>query len=74
VEKFEIIKQGLGSIFSQLQNGLTEYSRTVQHTTQKYLDQYSSSLTTTTDALSSAIQQQNEVVEMLVESLNSHKR
>ena len=74
VEKFEIIKQGLGSIFSQLQNGLTEYSRTVQHTTQKYLDQYSSSLTTTTDALSSAIQQQNEVVEMLVESLNSRKR
>lgn len=73
VEKFEIIKQGLGSIFSQLQNGLTEYSRTVQHTTQQYLDQYSTSLTTTTDALSSTIQQQNEVVEMLVESLNSRK-
>lgn len=74
VEKFEIIKQGIGSIFTQLQAGLSEYSRTVQTTTQKYLDQYSSSLTTTTDALSSTIQQQNEVVEMLVESLNSHKR
>lgn len=74
VMKFEIIKQGLGSIFSQLQNGLTEYSRTVQSTTQKYLDQYSSSLTTTTDALSSAINEQSSVVEMLVESLNSHKR
>ena len=73
VEKFETIKQGLGSIFAQLQSGLTEYSRTVQATTQKYLDQYSSSLTTTTDALSSTIQQQNEVVEMLVESLNSRK-
>lgn len=73
VEKFEIIKQGIGSIFTQLQNGLSEYSRTVQTTTQKYLDQYSSSLTSTTDALSSAIQQQNEVVEMLVESLNSRK-
>ena len=74
VEKFEIIKQGLGAIFAQLQQGLSEYSRTVQTTTQRYLDQYSTSLTNTTDALSSTIQQQNEVVEMLVESLNSHKR
>ena len=73
VEKFEIIKQGIGSIFTQLQAGLSEYSRTVQSTTQKYLDQYSSSLTSTTDALSSTIQQQNEVVEMLVESLNARK-
>lgn len=74
IEKFEIIRQGLGSIFQQLQSGLSEYSRTVQATTQKYLDQYSTSLTNTTDALSSTIQQQNEVVEMLVESLNTKKR
>ncbi|MGM9686255.1 MAG: MotA/TolQ/ExbB proton channel family protein [Bacteroidaceae bacterium] len=74
VEKFEIIRQGLGSIFQQLQSGLSEYSRTVQATTQKYLDLYSTSLTNTTDALSSTIQQQNEVVEMLVESLNAKKK
>lgn len=74
VEKFETIRQGLGSIFRQLQSGLSEYSRTVQATTQKYLDQYSTSLTNTTDALSSTIQQQNEVVEMLVESLNAKKK
>ena len=74
VEKFEIIRQGLGSIFQQLESGLSEYSRTVQATTQKYLDQYSTSLTNTTDALSSTIQQQNEVVEMLVESLNAKKK
>lgn len=74
IEKFEIIRQGLGSIFQQLQSGLSEYSRTVQATTQKYLDQYSTSLTNTTDALSSTIQQQNEVVEMLVESLNTKKK
>lgn len=74
IEKFETIRQGLGSIFQQLQSGLSEYSRTVQATTQKYLDQYSTSLTNTTDALSSTIQQQNEVVEMLVESLNTKKR
>ena len=74
VEKFETIRQGLGSIFQQLQSGLSAYSRTVQATTQKYLDQYSTSLTNTTDALSSTIQQQNEVVEMLVESLNAKKK
>ena len=74
VEKFETIRQGLGSIFQQLQSGLTEYSRTVQASTQKYLEQYSTSLTDTTDALSSTIQQQNEVVEMLVESLNAKKK
>lgn len=74
VEKFETIRQGLGGIFQQLQNGLSEYSRTVQASTQKYLEQYSTSLTNTTDALSSTIQQQNEVVEMLVESLNANKK
>lgn len=74
VEKFETIRQGLGGIFQQLQSGLSEYSRTVQTTTQKYLDQYSTSLTNTTDALSSTIQQQNEVVEMLVETLNTKKK
>lgn len=74
VEKFETIRTGLASIFSLLQNGLTEYSLTVQQTTQKYLDQYSTSLTNTTDALSSTIQQQNEVVEMLVDALNTRRK
>ena len=73
VAKFEIIKSGLGEIFTQLQNGLAGYSRTVQESTKKYLDQYSASLTQTTDALSSTIQQQNEVVEMLNETLSRRK-
>ena len=72
-QKFELIKQGLTGIFNQLQTGLTEYSTTVQTTTQKYLDQYSSSLTQTTDALASTIQQQNEVVEMLNETLSKNR-
>ena len=72
-QKFEIIKQGLSGIFCQLQTGLTEYSRTVQASTQKYLEQYSSSLTQTTDALASTIQQQNEVVEMLNETLSKRR-
>lgn len=73
VEKFETIKDGIGNIFAQLQSGLTEYSRTVQSTTQKYLEQYSSKLTETTDALASTIQSQMEIAEMLAESLTSRK-
>lgn len=73
VQKFEIIRQGLGGIFAQLQSGLSEYSRTVQATTQKYLDLYSTSLTNTTDKLSSTISQQNEVVEMLVSALDKNR-
>lgn len=74
IDKFDIIRQGLGGIFAQLQKGLSEYSTTVQATTQKYLEQYSRSLTETTDALSGTIQQQNEVVEMLVDALNKNKK
>lgn len=74
VKKFETIRLGLASIFNQVQTGLIEYSKTVQATTQKYLDQYSTSLTSTTDALSSTIQQQTEVVEMLSETLNKNRQ
>lgn len=73
VEKFDIIKEGIGGIFQQLQNGLSEYSRTVQASTQKYLDQYTASLTNTTDSLSSAIRELDDAVEMLVETFNSRK-
>ena len=74
VEQFEVIKIGLAKIFEQLQNGLTEYSNTVQATTQKYLEGYSRSLTDTTDALKSTIMQQNDVVETLAESLDKIRR
>lgn len=74
VQKFEVIKQGLGSIFAQLQNGLTEYSRTVKITTDKYLEGYTASLTQTTGALASAIERQNEVTEMLTDTITRNKR
>lgn len=73
VQKFDIIKEGLASIFAQLQNGLTEYSRTVKDTTDKYLAQYTSSLTQTTGALASAIERQNEVTEMLTDTITRSK-
>jgi len=72
--KFEVIKQGLGSIFAQLQSGLTEYSRTVKDTTDKYLAQYTSSLTQTTGALMTSIERQSEVTEILSETIAKIKR
>lgn len=74
VQKFNLIKQGLGSIFSQLQSGLTEYSRTVKDTTDKYLASYTSSLTQTTGALASTIERQNEVTEMLTDTISRYKK
>ena len=71
--KFEIIKTGLSSIFGQIQSGLTEYSKTVQNSTQEYLNKYASSLTNTTDALASTINQQEQVIEELTEAINSFK-
>ena len=69
-QKFEIIRKGLGQIFSQIQTGLNEYSNSVRSSIQRYLEAYSTSLTNTTDALASTIQQQNEMVEMLVDTVN----
>lgn len=74
VQKFDLIKQGLGSIFSQLQSGLTEYSRTVKDTTDKYLASYTSSLTQTTGVLASTIERQNEITEMLTDTISRYKK
>lgn len=74
VDQFELIKAGLSSIFQQLQNGLAEYSRTVQTTTQAYLNDYSRSLKETAGTLASAIERQNEVVESLVDALEKNKK
>lgn len=69
-EKFEIIRKGLSDIFAQIQNGLSNYSVTIRSSIQQYLDAYSKNLTETTSALASTIQQQNEMVEMLVDTVN----
>lgn len=60
----------MSQIFSQIQAGLNEYSNSVRSSIQRYLEAYSTNLTNTTDALASTIQQQNEMVEMLVDTVN----
>lgn len=74
VNKFDVIKSELSSIFEQLQRGMSEYSRTVQYTTQGYLDQYTRSLNDTVKSLNSAIEQENEVVENLLDFLGKNRR
>ena len=74
IEKFEIIKQGIGSIFTQIQAGMSQYSRTVLDSTQNYLNKYSSSLKETTDSLAATIELQREAIEMIVDSVNSRKK
>ena len=73
-EKFETIRAGIGGIFAQIQRGLTEYSQYVQSSTQKYLEDYSRELTRATNALSGAIQQQNEVTETIADELQRFRR
>ena len=74
VEKFETIKTGLTGIFAQIQKGLTEYSQTMQASTQKYLEQYSMNLTKTTDALASTIERQSDIAELFVDALDKHRK
>ena len=74
VEKFEAIKNGLTVIFAQIQKGLTEYSQTMQASTQKYLEQYSMNLTKTTDALAGTIERQSDIAELFVEALDRHRQ
>ncbi len=74
VEKFDIIRNGIGGIFAQIQKGMTEYSQYVQSSTQRYLEDYSRELTKATNALSGAIQQQNEVTEVIAEELGKFRK
>lgn len=74
VEKFETIKNGLSVIFAQIQKGLTEYSQTMQASTQKYLEQYSMNLTKTTDALAGTIERQSDIAELFVDALDKHRQ
>lgn len=74
VNKFDVIKNGLSSIFGQLQNGLAEYSTTVRNTTQGYLNQYTETLKVTAKSLGGATGHLNEVVENLLEELGKNRR
>ena len=74
IEKFDIIRNGIGGIFTQIQKGMTEYSQYVQSSTQKYLEDYSRELTKATNALSTAINQQNDVTQVIADELGKFRK
>lgn len=71
--QFEIIKQGLSSIFNQLQEGLQEYSKTVQETTSQYLEEYSRGHNAAVEALNGNIQMLSELVDDMSDVIKKHK-
>ena len=71
--KFEVIRQGLSGIFSQLQEGLQEYSRTVQETTNQYLEEYSRGHNAAVEALNGNVQMLSELVDDLSETIKKQK-
>ena len=73
-EKFEVIEQGLKGIFNQIDNGLNEYQKNVGSSLESYLTKYSDALTNTAQSLSSASQEQFEILEELSEQLSKLKK
>ena len=73
-KKFGVIKEGLVDIFGKLKEGLEEYSKTMQQTTQDYLQQYTSTLTETADNLKTSIDILGDTVSELSEILEKNKK
>lgn len=73
VEQCETIKVGMKTIFDQMQKGIADYTKQVQHSTQTFLTQYANSLTETTSKLNNTIQYQSDVVEEMKDLLKSNK-
>lgn len=72
--QFGVIKEGLVDIFGKLKEGLEDYSKTMQQTTQYYLQQYTSTLTETADNLKTSIDIMGDTVSELSEILEKNKK
>ena len=71
VQKFGTIRDSLAQIFISINDGLNQYSRTVQSNTQEMLDGYSKSVTDSVSKLSGAINELGEIIEDMPSS--NHK-
>ena len=70
-ERFQVIEQGLTSVFGDLQEGLEEYQLTTAGNLNKYLGQFSEAYTEALTSTKSSIGQLNESVEELAEVFHS---
>lgn len=73
-QKFEIIEKGLQNIFFQIDNGLKSYEQTVNENIQKYLSQFTTSLTETAKSLGGASQEQKDILYELSNLLDGLKK
>lgn len=73
-DKFGIIESGLQGIFGQLGAGLEDYQKTVKDSLEEYLNKYSTNLNGVVEALSSAVEAQNDLLDDLNEIVSKIKK
>lgn len=73
-QKFEIIEKGLNGIFSQLNQGLTAYEKTVSQNIRTYLTEFTTSLTETAKTLGGASNEHKEILIDLTKLIDGLKK
>lgn len=69
-QKFEIIEKGLQGIFMQINTGLKAYEQTVNENIQKYLSEFTNSLTSTAESLAGASKEHKDLINDLGDLLD----
>lgn len=73
-QKFEIIEKGLQGIFMQINDGLKSYEHTVNENIQKYLSEFTKSLTSTAESLAGASKEHKDLINDLGDLLEGIKK
>lgn len=72
-KQYEVIKNGLQEIFTQIDNGVREYSATLRNSTGDALSEYSSALANSTKGLQNIAEALGETAEELTDSVDKLK-
>jgi ABC-type transporter Mla subunit MlaD len=74
VRKFEIIRNGLGDIFTEVEGGLTRYSVTVKNGINDYLSEFTNKLSKASGELGGSVEALNELFEIISDQLDNIHR
>ena len=74
VRKFEIIRNGLDDIFTEVEGGLTKYSVTVKNGINDFLSEFTNKLSTASGALAGSVEALNELFEIISDQLDNQRR
>lgn len=72
--RFEIIEKGLTGIFDQIQNGLKDYQKTTGENLNQYLKSFSSTLTSSVEALEGSVSGLHDFTDELTEQIDKLTR